>query len=68
MISFRKTNVRTDDEGHTVADFSMKGLSTDEKPIEKYGEIRIGNGSSFYEMDTGEAYMYDEENKDWLVQ
>lgn len=44
----------------------LYGLSTDEKPIGKMGTIGIGNSSTFYEMDTKKAYIYDEENHRWL--
>ena len=27
-----------------------------------------GNGSSFYEMDTGKYYMFDEFNSEWIEQ
>ena len=33
--------------------------------IEKMGTIFIGNASTFYCMDTKEAFIYDEENKKW---
>lgn len=38
------------------------GKSTDEKPTD------VGNSSRFYEMDTGDLYMFDEETKTWLKQ
>lgn len=38
------------------------GLSTDTKP-----EEGVTNGSSFYEMDTGDTYYYDEENQEWIT-
>ena len=38
----------------------LRGLSTDTKPTEG-----IPNGSSFLEMDTGNVYMWDDENKQW---
>lgn len=41
------------------------GLSTDTKPIRKFGNAYIGNSSTFYEMDTKKTYMYDEENHQW---
>lgn len=44
------------------------GLSTDEKPIGKLGNVKIANGSVFIEMDTKKIYMYDEENQTWLEQ
>lgn len=40
--------------------YEFRGLSTDEKPVEK-----VGNGSIFFEMDTGKLYMFDAENKKW---
>lgn len=43
----------------------LYGLSTDEKPIEKFDDIFIGNSSTYYEMDTKNTFMYDEENKKW---
>ena len=38
----------------------LRGLSTDTKPTND-----IPNGSSFLEMDTGNVYMWDEENEQW---
>lgn len=38
----------------------MIGLSKDEKPID------AGNGSLFYEMDTGKSYRFDAETKRWI--
>ena len=43
----------------------LYGLSTDEKPVEKFDGKFIGNSSTFYEMDTKNAWIYDEENKKW---
>lgn len=40
-------------------------LSTDEKPIKKFGDTFIGNASTLMEMDTGKVYLYDEENHKW---
>lgn len=42
----------------------LYGLSTDNKPI---GDD-IPNASTFYEMDTKVAFLYDAENKQWLEQ
>lgn len=38
--------------------YEFRGLSTDEKPIE-----RVGNGSVFIEIDTGKVFIFDEQNK-----
>ena len=47
------------------ATLDIVGLSTDEKPIDKFENTPIINGSVFLEMDTGEIYLYDEENSKW---
>ncbi len=39
------------------------GLSTDTKPTEN-----VANASTFYEMDTVEFFLFDEENKVWHKQ
>lgn len=50
----------------------ISGLSTDQKPIRfvEYKNVKytIENASTFYEMDTTTAFMYDEENHQWLEQ
>lgn len=43
----------------------LYGISTDEKPIEKFESTFIGNSSTYYEMDTGKMFIYDEENHVW---
>ena len=43
----------------------LYGLSTDEKPIEKFENVFIGNGRTLYEMDTKRAWIYSEENHTW---
>ena len=47
--------------------FHLVGLSTDEKPVETYGDYLIGNGSEFLEMDTSTTYRYDEEGVAWTA-
>lgn len=47
------------------ATLDIVGLSTDTKPTEKFENTPIINGSAFLEMDTGEIYLYDEENAKW---
>lgn len=48
------------------------GLNTDAKPIDLYKfystYYKITNGSTFYELDTKKAFMFDEENKVWIEQ
>ena len=43
----------------------LYGLSTDTKPIEKFENVLIGNASTFFEMNTGKCFIYDEENHKW---
>ena len=40
--------------------YEFRGLSTDEKPID-----RVGNGSVFIELDTSKVFIFDEQNKTW---
>lgn len=46
--------------------FEFRGLSTDEKPIAKYGGIEIENGSVFIEMDSETLYFYDKGTDSWV--
>lgn len=39
----------------------FRGLSTDQKPSKKTYP-KLGNGSTFMEMDTANLFMYDEEH------
>lgn len=43
--------------------YALRGLQKDEKPVNS----TMGNGSTFYEMDTGKLYFYDEENATWIA-
>jgi hypothetical protein len=51
---------------------TMYGLSSDAKPTDKTElyekNYLITNGSTFYEMDTKTAFLFDETNKEWLQQ
>jgi len=42
----------------------LRGLAGDTKPTE-IGGIKIGNGSIFIEIDTGNMFLYDEEHEEW---
>lgn len=44
----------------------LSGLSTDVKPIGEVNGARIMNGSTYFEMDTCNISVYDEENRRWL--
>jgi hypothetical protein len=41
------------------------GLSTDTKPTDSVEGIKIQNGSSFRELDTGKKFLFDAENTTW---
>jgi len=61
MVSLNKIGGKTNSKDSLV----ICGLSTDEKPIEKFEGYTIGNGSIFVEIDEGNEYLYDVENKKW---
>ena len=52
-------NVHTEDSVN-YSDQTYFGLSTDSKPTE-----RVGNGSIFVEIDTGDVYIFDKTNTIW---
>lgn len=41
--------------------WDIRGKSTDEKPVKG-----VPNGSSFFEMDTGDVYMLDGDTGTWV--
>lgn len=53
--------------GNTISKnvLAIDGLSTDVKPTDSVENAPIGNGSTFYEMDTKKCYKFDAENKVW---
>ena len=58
----------------TVADIAeahdIRGLEADLDQLKNNSEERkakIGNGSTFIAMDTGNVYIYDIENDDWIL-
>lgn len=52
----------------TTNELSFKGLSTDTKPTVKYDDLKIINGSTFFEMDTQQVFFYDGDTDDWIEQ
>jgi len=59
----------TDETPRTgFVNLQLWGLSSDVKPTEEYGGAKIANGSKYYEIDTANVYMYDEENATWYLQ
>lgn len=52
-------NVYWDEDGIYHSAEHFYGLHKDEKPM------NCGNGSKYFEIDTGTVYMFDAENKEW---
>jgi len=52
-------------QGNQNAASFLRGLSSDTKPVVKFGDVFMANGSVFEEIDTGDKYMYDAENEVW---
>ena len=50
----------------TAFEFDFKGMSSDTKPTETYEGSKIGNGSTFMELDTKTLFYYDEAGKQWV--
>lgn len=42
----------------------LRGLSNEDKPT-TLNDGKILNGSAFIEIDTGDVYLFDEENTEW---
>ena len=62
----KKTTVNSSVQNEAI--FEFFALSTDTKPTETYNDIKILNGSSLKEIDTGKSYLYDQENDTWEEQ
>lgn len=64
MITIYKTENTWNTPDGDVITTELRGLSTDEKPIE-FGGKEIGNGSVFVEIDTGKIFFFDGDSKTW---
>ena len=64
MISITKTNYETTDKSGKYFIGDLAGLSTDTKPTQ-IEDMKVGNGSTLIEVDTGKIYFYDLENQEW---
>ena len=60
MVTLRKYG-----EKYNVTFCQFCGLSSDVKPVDKWQNLTIANGSEFIEMDTGITYKYDADNQEW---
>lgn len=64
MISIYKIDKTNYEKGEEKMSVELRGLSTDEKPI-NIGSTIVDNGSAFIEIDTGKVFLYDLENEEW---
>ncbi len=66
IYNIKKSEMINHPNGEVFYLLELRGLSTDEKPVEiENGTIE--NGSTFIEIDTGDVYIFDAENKEWKV-
>lgn len=47
-------------------DLAFVGKASDKKPTDIYERMRIGNGSTFLEMDTVTLFWYDLTTQEWV--
>lgn len=64
MITVYKATTASD--GSAILE--LRGKSTDTKPTETCEGFNVGNGSTFYEIDTGDLYMFDADAGEWVEQ
>ena len=65
MIVISKKGIERRFEGEKRVILEIRGLSTDDKPVETCKNIYIDNGSVFIEIDTGDVYLYDMDSETW---
>lgn len=49
-----------------IAPLELTGMSADQKPTKEFEGYPIINGSSFFEMDSGDVYWFDGEKRTWI--
>lgn len=64
MVSIVKTNYETTDKSGKYFIGDLACNSSDTKPTEIDG-MKVGNGCTLIEVDTGKIYLYDLENEQW---
>ena len=64
MVSIYQNNNSITNNGGEAKELGFRGLSTDTKPT-TLDNKDIANGSVFIEIDTGNVYIFDAENKEW---
>ena len=65
MVSIYSIKNNTLDE-ENLLQVELRGLSTDNKPTSLTNGL-IDNGSVFIEIDTQDVYIFDGENKEWVI-
>ena len=45
--------------------FDLRGMSSDTKPTGTFQGVKIGNSSTFLEIDTQNIVFYDEDSETW---
>lgn len=63
MITICKTTSSMSDGAPIM---ELRGKSTDTKPIDTLCGYKVGNGSTFFEIDTGEVFVFDVDGKAWI--
>lgn len=63
MVTLLKMPRRWEDGSYN---FGFGGKSTDTKPTKTWDDYTIGNGSSFFEIDTLSLYFYDLDTESWI--
>lgn len=66
MITIYNIKKNVFKEGKPYLLVELRGLNDDIKPT-KINNSEIENGSVFIEIDTQDVYIYDGENKEWLI-
>lgn len=65
IYNVKKSDMRNHPNGEVYYLLELRGLSTDEKPT-TIENGTIENGSVFIEIDTGDVYLYDLDNEEWI--
>lgn len=65
IYNVKKSEMLTHPNGEVFYLCELRGLSTDAKPI-AIDNGSIENGSQFIEIDTGDVYLYNLDNKEWI--
>ena len=64
MVTITKTNYKTTNKSGTYFIGDLAGLSTDNKP-KQIEDMKVGNGCTFIEINTGKIFLYDLSTETW---